>query len=300
MRHHIDIFSVTRGVLVVEGWCEQGAPTVLLAGKPLSMQWGYSSSRPDLDAHFHPGASGWGFRVVANIMVPNISHGDLSLDFGGGQVVEAPGARFSSSENVEFVTMLGQLRDASANGGRMLEIGSRARSGNTYRHEFSDKVEHVGIDISDGPCVDIVGDAHHLSRYVEGQFDFAFSISVFEHILMPWKVALEMNKVLKPGALAYIQSHAAYPLHDEPWDFWRYSKDAWQGIFNQQTGFEVIKSGYGQKCRISADFAAGGPIEGLDGAHSYLLSACLIRRTGDAKVIWDAEASQITNLAYTH
>ena len=264
------------------------------------MQWGHCVSRPDLANIFGPAANLWGFRVVANLTTSNIAHRDLSLDFGGGDVVTEPGTKFSSGENAEFVHMLDDLRTAAEQGGRMLEIGSRARSGNTYRQFFSAAVEHVGIDISEGQCVDIVGDAHHLSRYVEGQFDFAFSISVFEHILMPWKVALEMNKVLKPGALAYIQSHAAYPLHDEPWDFWRYSKDAWQGIFNAQTGFEILRTGYAQQCKISADFAAGGPVEGIDSARSYLLSACLIRRTGDPKVKWDAEVSEITNLAYTH
>src|SRR5215469_14253331 len=40
------------------------------------------------------------------------------------------------------------------------------------------------------------------------------------------------------------QSHWAYPVHDEPWDFWRYSKETWKGLFNSHTGFEVVNAQY--------------------------------------------------------
>jgi hypothetical protein len=53
-------------------------------------------------------------------------------------------------------------------------------------------------DIKVGENVDIVGDAHRLtSLFKAGQFDFAYSISVFEHLLWPWKVALELNTDFK-------------------------------------------------------------------------------------------------------
>jgi SAM-dependent methyltransferase len=130
----------------------------------------------------------------------------------------------------------------------VLEIGSRARSGNTYRHLVHPEVDYVELDVAAGPNVDIVGDAHHLSRHVDATFDAVFSISVFQHWLMPWMVAIEMNRVMKPGALAYIQSHPAWPLHEEPWDFWRFSKDAWNGLFNAHTGFEMVDKGYAMGC----------------------------------------------------
>jgi hypothetical protein len=186
-------------------------------------------------------------------------------------------------------------------GDRVLEIGSRARSGNTYRFLVHPDVEYVGIDIAEGPNVDVVGDAHHLSRHVTGQFDTIFSISVFEHLLMPWMVALEMNKVLKVGGTAYIQSHPCFPLHDEPWDFWRFSKDAWEGLFNAHTGFEIIEKGQSMRCRIAPETSAMPNVQpGFDNGRSYLLSACLVRKTGPAKVRWEAEAKDVYDLAYGH
>jgi hypothetical protein len=69
------------------------------------------------------------------------------------------------------------------------------------------------------------------------------SLSVFEHLAMPWKVAVEMAKVMAPGAVAYIQTHQTYPIHDAPWDYWRMSKDAWPALFNRSTGFEILDIG---------------------------------------------------------
>ncbi|WP_373690468.1 methyltransferase domain-containing protein [Sphingobium sp. DEHP117] len=58
-------------------------------------------------------------------------------------------------------------------------------------------------------------------------FDAVYSVSVFEHLLMPWKVALEMNRVLRMGGIAYIHTHQTLGLHDMPWDFWRFSDTSW-------------------------------------------------------------------------
>ena len=186
-------------------------------------------------------------------------------------------------------------------GDRVLEIGSRARSGTTHRDFVHPDVDYVGIDIADGPNVDIVGDAHHLSRHVTGQFDTIFSLSVFEHLVMPWMVALEMNKVLKVGGTAYIQSHPSFPLHDEPWDFWRFSTNAWDGLFNAHTGFEILEKGQTKRCRIVPESTAISDLQpGFDDGRSYILSACLVRKIGAAKVQWDAEAAEVYNLAYGH
>jgi hypothetical protein len=71
----------------------------------------------------------------------------------------------------------------------MIEIGSRARSDNTYKHFFPNLKTYTGVDISEGPNADIVADAHTLSRHISEEFDLAFSFSVFEHLIMPWVAA---------------------------------------------------------------------------------------------------------------
>ena len=50
--------------------------------------------------------------------------------------------------------------------------------------------------------MDVVGDAHTLSRhYPDAAFDAVMAFSVLEHLLMPWKLVIELNRVLKPGGI---------------------------------------------------------------------------------------------------
>ncbi len=136
------------------------------------------------------------------------------------------------------------VADRAAAGARpaMLDIGGRARS-RVQRSELFPDCDVTVLDIVADPGVDVVGDAHELSRlFAPDSFDFAMSISVFEHLLMPWKVAVELNRVMRPGGFVLVHTHQTIGMHDMPWDFLRYSDAAWAGIFNRYTGFEVIKT----------------------------------------------------------
>lgn len=298
-RRYLDTCAVYRGTIVVEGWAEAGPPTIFYKNEPV-LTISYKIMRPDVAGHFGSGGEHWGFRSSAITPLPQLEHDGISLLFPDGEVIEVPGRAFQSPENAQFFTLTEQLLALSKPGDKVLEIGSRARSGNTYHHFVHPEVDYTGLDITAGPNVDVVGDAHHLSRFVSGPFDLVFSISVWEHLIMPWMVSLEMNKVMRDGAVAYIQSHAAFPLHEQPWDFWRFSKEAWRGLFNAHTGFEVIDSGYALRCLVVPDFASGAQLQGGDIAPSYLLSACLARKIGPPKTRWDAEASEVFNLDYDY
>jgi SAM-dependent methyltransferase len=122
-------------------------------------------------------------------------------------------------------------------GPRVLELGARHARVSPGLHGYR---EYVGFDVLPGPNVDIVGDAHRLSQVVEGTFDAVYSISTFEHLAMPWKVVLEINRVLRDGGLMFAATHHTWPPHELPWDYWRYSRGAFEALLNAQTGFEII------------------------------------------------------------
>lgn len=129
-------------------------------------------------------------------------------------------------------------------GGRpkLLDVGGRARSRKQYSEDFPDW-DCVVLDIIDQAGVDVVCDAHLMSeKFAPESFDAVMSISVFEHILMPWKVCLEINKVLKPGGFVLIHTHQTIGMHDMPWDFWRFSDQSWNALFNRKAGFELIET----------------------------------------------------------
>ncbi len=182
---------------------------------------------------------------------------------------------------------------------RVLEIGSRARSGNVQRHRFP-RAEYVGFDMLPGENVQVVGDAHDLSRHFPpGHFDAAFAVSVFEHLAMPWKVVLELNRVLKPGGLACVFTHPTYPPHERPWDFWRYAPEAFEVLFSAPSGFELILCAEGLPCSI-VPLASEPALVGLWREPAFLAVAALARRTSapDPRLRWDVALSEVLSTRY--
>jgi SAM-dependent methyltransferase len=101
----------------------------------------------------------------------------------------------------------------------------------------------IGLDIHPGFCVDLVGDAHVLSRFLrERSIDAVVSGSVLEHLQAPWLFAAEVNRVLKPGGLVYHEAPGAWPAHAQPNDFWRMSAEGLRALFGPESGFEVLEA----------------------------------------------------------
>jgi SAM-dependent methyltransferase len=195
----------------------------------------------------------------------------------------------------EFLDILKNSRKDA----KILEIGSRARSGILNRTwVVPDTMEYTGLDILDGEGVDVVGDAHQLTSYFPPDtFDFIFSMNVFEHLIMPWKVALEMNHVLRKNGIIMIVTHQAFPLHDTPWDFWRYSDTAWHGLFNKYTGFEILKTELGDPVKILASSIYEGTLK-LHHSPAFVHSLVIAKKTKNTKLKWDIKTERILNAFY--
>ena len=127
---------------------------------------------------------------------------------------------------------------------RILEIGSRNVTGTNLRLKFS-QANYVGFDFYAGENVDIVGDAHKLSSYFDDhtKFDLIFSSAVFEHLYMPWVVAIEIQKMLKVGGFVFIETHFSFSSHERPWNFFQFSDVGLRVLFNDSLGFDLIDSG---------------------------------------------------------
>lgn len=138
--------------------------------------------------------------------------------------------------------------------GRVLEIGSRqvVPGGESKRGLFPG-CSYVGFDYYKDANTDVVGDAHELSKFFGREFDAVFSLAVLEHFAMPWVIAAEINKVLKVGGLTFHSTHFAFPLHERPWDFWRYTDQALRILFSPPLGFEVIRCDFDTPARMHPD-----------------------------------------------
>src|SRR5215213_1224735 len=97
----------------------------------------------------------------------------------------------------------------------------------------------VGCDIiqSDKHRVDVICPVTEL-LFSNGTFDTVLCTQVLEHVFEYDKMMNEIFRVLKPGGHLILTVPFAWELHEEPYDFFRYTKHALKQLF-EQTGFEI-------------------------------------------------------------
>lgn len=285
----------------------------------------HTHSRIDQLGLLHPAAEIEGWEIRTGLPSPDVAEkfgeraaaarfameGPLPIGAGGhelellawlddGRVVAVPGLQFARMNLDPYHAMEKAFwrRLAALDGGRVLELGSRNRSGNIRKDWLRDGVEYFGMDILEGDNVDVVGDAHELSTLFPPEgFRAVFGISVFEHLLMPWKVAVELNRVLEPGGVVFAGTHQTFPLHERPWDFWRYTDEGWSAIFNEATGFAIEQVAMGEPATIvpRVPHAVTG---GVQCGQAYLVSGVTAKKIGAARVSWDVGVTEVLATGY--
>lgn len=122
--------------------------------------------------------------------------------------------------------------------GDLLDIGC----GNKPYKKFFDGTirSYVGCDIvqSSENVVDDICAATGLCYEAE-QFDTIFSTQVLEHVADHSKMIEEAYRVLKPGGHVILTVPFAWELHEEPYDFFRFSKHGLHHLLEKHH-FEII------------------------------------------------------------
>jgi len=136
--------------------------------------------------------------------------------------------------------MLRQLANRYVTG-RLIDIGCGEKP---YQNLVAPLVtEHIGLDlpsgIHGGTSVDLIGSAYKIPS-VDSEFDSALCTAVLEHLEEPEQALLECFRVLKPEGNAIYSVPFIWHLHEEPRDFYRFSKYGLEYLF-EKTGFEVIE-----------------------------------------------------------
>lgn len=122
-----------------------------------------------------------------------------------------------------------------------LEVGARGLASAQMRKKVEPEWHYVGLDYVADTNVDIVGDAHRLSDFVAlNSVDLIYSSEVMEHLLSPLRFVLEANRVLRTDGLFIARMPTIWPLHAEPWDYWRITQHGWTSLLNINTGFEIL------------------------------------------------------------
>jgi len=184
----------------------------------------------------------------------------------------------------------------------VLEIGSRNVSAAADgRTRFPGVEDYTGVDIHPGQYVDVVADAHQLSQaFPQKRFDFVYSISVFEHLMFPWKAAMEINSILKTGGHVFVATHPTWPPHELPWDFWRFLHHSAHSLFNEVTGFEVVDVCEGLPARVFS-LVNDPSARTLYQFQLHQGIAMIARKTADYdrnRLRWDLVPADVTDTIY--
>lgn len=125
--------------------------------------------------------------------------------------------------------------------GRLIELGCGTKAKKLLVGDLVE--EYIGLDHIDSPhgCdnVDIIGTAYIIPNKSDS-FDCVLSTSVLEHLEEPMKALREAHRVLKPGGYAIYTIPLFWHLHEEPRDFYRFTRYGIKHIF-EKVGFEIAE-----------------------------------------------------------
>lgn len=151
--------------------------------------------------------------------------------------------------------------------GRMMDFGCGQ---SPYRPLF-DHVDYTGVDIHVSGFPDGDKRADHYfdgekTPFSENHFDSILCTEVLEHAFEPAAMLNELHRVLKPGGRLLLTCPFMWELHEEPWDYARYTPYAVRSLL-KESGFEVVE-----------EERAGHPAEAIAQQQILYFTSCTVRK----------------------
>ena len=129
--------------------------------------------------------------------------------------------------------------------GKLLDVGCGRKP---YQPLFCDRVEaYVGVDYPvtmvnsyrQSTQADAFANCLQLP-FKDESFDTVLNTQVLEHVPDPKLLIAELSRVLKPGGVLILSAPMTWPLHEEPYDFYRYTTYGLRSLL-QNVGLQITE-----------------------------------------------------------
>lgn len=122
--------------------------------------------------------------------------------------------------------------------GRLLDLGC---GDSPYKDEFIDCVtKYDTLDFFPrNSNITYLSDIQNMPAVPSEGYDSAICLEVLEHIPDPFRAAREIYRILAPGGVLIASVPHLSRLHDEPYDYYRYTKYGITHVL-EQAGFTII------------------------------------------------------------
>lgn len=136
--------------------------------------------------------------------------------------------------------LVAQLAGECPPGTRVLDAGA----GSAPYRELFEHCDYVTTDwehsiYEEGRSADIVASLDALP-VDDGSFEAALATEVLEHVLDPGAALAELHRVLVPGGRLLVTVPFVWELHEEPYDYFRYTHHGMSALL-ERAGFREIE-----------------------------------------------------------
>ena len=122
--------------------------------------------------------------------------------------------------------------------GNVLDVGCGMKPYEQIFSPYADK--YVGVDMVEGPKVDIVADISKGLPFQSGTYDTVICTEMLEHTPYPRESIREISRVVRTNGHIILSSPFTHKLHGEPYDYYRFSHHILE-IILQEAGLEPLE-----------------------------------------------------------
>lgn len=143
--------------------------------------------------------------------------------------------------HIDYLHMRDLVRDIAGSSsyaqGRLLDVGCGNRP---YESALREVTTYIGIDVNHQTGLPTVSGLAYALPFANDSFDTVFSTQTLEHVEEPQRAVAEMARVLRPGGYLILTAPQTWRLHEQPYDFFRYTRFGLQYLV-EQPGLRLVQ-----------------------------------------------------------